>query len=196
MIYAENNENNKIRAEKGFKAMCPLCKEKVIPKCGEINIWHWAHKKEGDCDKWSEGETEWHLWWKSQVDKENTEVRIDNHRADIKNNKGVVIELQNSPISCKEMIERENFYGNMIWLFNVQMALNRFNPYTKEKNGKRYEAFRWKQAKKGLDRISKPIFLDFGKFIFELKKIYYNGRCYGWGHVLEYEDFMSEYVYT
>jgi competence protein CoiA len=25
-------------------AICPFCKNDVIPKCGSVNIWHWAHK--------------------------------------------------------------------------------------------------------------------------------------------------------
>ena len=33
---------------------CELCGGIAIPKCGRINVWHWAHKTLEDCDTWSE----------------------------------------------------------------------------------------------------------------------------------------------
>jgi competence CoiA-like predicted nuclease len=44
------------------------------------------------------------------------------HRADIRLNTGLVIEIQNSPIVIKEVIIREKFYGKdgLIWILNAK----------------------------------------------------------------------------
>ena len=97
MIYAKNNYENKLKATPGEKAYCPICNGDVIAKCGEIKTWHWSHVS-ADCDPWSEGETDWHLGWKSKFTPEQTEVVIDNHRADIVIDK-TVWEVQHSSIS-------------------------------------------------------------------------------------------------
>lgn len=103
--------------------ICPLCERPVFSKCGEINIWHWAHQVDESCDSWYEPETEWHKNWKLVFGKDNSEIVIkkDNtrHIADIYTNDLVVIELQNSPIQKEVIRVRENFYGErMIWVLN------------------------------------------------------------------------------
>jgi hypothetical protein len=95
----------------------------VIAKCGEINIWHWAHRKAESCDDWYEPETEWHRNWKLIFGKEHTEVVIQKdgirHIADIKTKDNVIIELQNSPIQKQVVQRREIFYGErMLWVIN------------------------------------------------------------------------------
>ena len=42
------------------------------------------------------------------------------HRADVRLDNSLVIELQHSPISAEMIAERERFYGSMIWLFDAQ----------------------------------------------------------------------------
>ena len=45
MKFALRN-GEKIEAKKSVNdAICPICKALVIPKCGEVKIHHWAHKK-------------------------------------------------------------------------------------------------------------------------------------------------------
>jgi len=106
MIWAINHKI-RIKAEPKKEGYCPLCEERLIPKCGMINRWHWSHKSFSDCDVWGEGETEWHLDWKQNFPSESQEVSILNHRADIfLKDKGLVIELQNSPIQMEEIRER------------------------------------------------------------------------------------------
>lgn len=105
-------------------AKCPLCNLKVVAKCGEINIHHWAHKKTEGCDSWSEPETYWHKSWKESFPVENREVVIEKyakkHFADIYTNNQVVIELQNSSISSEIIREREIFYGKrLLWVINA-----------------------------------------------------------------------------
>lgn len=44
----------------------------------------------------------------------------ERHIADIKNSRGLVIELQNSSISQEEANSREKFYQNMLWVVNAK----------------------------------------------------------------------------
>ena len=53
-------------AQPGLTGECPVCEATTIAKCGEKNIWHWAHKGKRKCDHWWENETEWHRNWKNQ----------------------------------------------------------------------------------------------------------------------------------
>jgi competence protein CoiA len=123
MIWA-NKKDIRIQATPKDKAICPLCKEEVIAKCGEIKIWHWSHKSNFECDLFGEPETEWHFNWKQMFPKERQEITIqtnqglENHRADIKTKDGTIIELQNSPLSQIQITEREDAYDNLIWILN------------------------------------------------------------------------------
>jgi competence protein CoiA len=51
MLYAiDAKTQQKISPEPRLKAICSYCESPVIAKCGNINIWHWAHKSLKDCD--------------------------------------------------------------------------------------------------------------------------------------------------
>ncbi len=117
MLYGSSEDGNRIEASPGAQAHCAGCKGPLIAKCGSVNKWHWAHRSK-DCDSWHEPEGAWHLGWKSMAPKEWTEVVMGPHRADIRRDDGLVIELQASTISAEEIVERENFYGRMIWLLD------------------------------------------------------------------------------
>jgi len=193
MLYGKNINGEKVLASPKIKANCPICNKKIIPKCGSINIWHWAHESLKDCDTWYEPETKWHMDWKSLIDSRFTEVTIKNHRADIFN--GVLfIELQNSPISSEEIKERESFYKKMIWIFNGEKFLDNFELrkyYQKEEN---YRSFRWKHPKKSLWSIKKRLYIDFGKFIFKVEKMYNDIPCGGYGYVIDKQYFELIYL--
>lgn len=108
-------------AKRKLRGTCPHCDGVVIPKCGQQRIPHWAHLGKLECDRWWERETEWHREWKALFPKEWQEVRhvaadSERHIADIRNDKGLVIELQHSPIPVEERLSRENFYKNMVWV--------------------------------------------------------------------------------
>lgn len=115
-------DNQRIKATPKQKAFCPLCKEELIAKCGEIKIWHFAHKSGNECDAFFEPESEWHINWKNEFPVTQQEVMIKKgikyHIADIKTKTGKVIELQHSPISKKDVEKREEFYDDMIWLLD------------------------------------------------------------------------------
>jgi hypothetical protein len=95
----------------------------MIAKCGEIRMWHWAHKSGRKCDPWWENETEWHRNWKGQFPEEWQEVVHhasdgERHIADVKTSDGWVIEFQRSPIKAEERDSREAFYTSLIWVID------------------------------------------------------------------------------
>ncbi len=162
MIWAIKN-NERIKAKPNETASCPICKTNVIPKCGVVKSWHWAHKSLEECDLWFEPESKWHVDWKDEFPDENQEVIIENHRADIKTNKGV-IELQNSPISPDDICDREKFYGNMIWLLNGKTLGKNLNILNKTE----YFTFGWKNPPQSFFYTDKPIYIDIHSFINDL----------------------------
>lgn len=109
---------SKITPTKLSNGICPSCRHPLIAKMGQINVHHWAHEA-ADCDPWHESEGPWHLGWKALFKESNVERVIGPHRADVITDHGVVIELQHSSISTEEIAEREAFYKNMIWIFDL-----------------------------------------------------------------------------
>jgi len=119
MRYALVN-SQKVEAHKGIiDAVCPCCGNVVIPKCGSINIHHWSHKTERDCDLWYEPITEWHLSWQNLFPEESREVALGNHIADVFY-RGLFWEFQHSFLSAEEIKEREAFYQTMVWVFDFR----------------------------------------------------------------------------
>ncbi len=192
MLNALDLHNEIILATPISKALCPFCRGEVISKCGEINIWHWAHKNKKECDSWSEGETEWHLNWKNRFKPQEREVTLEKHglkhRADIylspfENHpeRKVVIEIQKSPISSEEIFERECFYGSMCWIFDGSDFSERFEIYkTKKEYPKNYE-FVWKHPRKSILSCKLPSYIDFGgNTLFRIVTSNYDGEGYGY----------------
>jgi len=101
---------------------CELCGGIAIPKCGRINVWHWAHKSLQDCDTWAEPITAWHADWQAHFPVDCCEIPIGRHRADVRSPSGLVIEFQHSALSVDEIRERENHYGSMLWVFDAVKA--------------------------------------------------------------------------
>ncbi len=155
MLWAIRN-NERIQANPKEKALCPLCNQEVISKCGEIKIWHWVHKSLIECDSWSEPESEWHLKWKNYFPKEQQEFIIGKHRADIRTKDRWIIELQNSNISPEDIIERENYYKRMLWLLNGRTLCKGLD--LREKNN--IITFRWKNPSKSWWYSEKEIYID------------------------------------
>ena len=124
MQYALVN-SQKVEAKPGLIGLCECCGTSVHTACGQRNVWHWRHVTKSDCDVWWEPETEWHREWKSNFDASNREVihydslSTEKHIADVKTNKGIVLEFQNSGISIKEIKSREQFYKKMVWIVNA-----------------------------------------------------------------------------
>lgn len=193
MLFAKDESGQNILASEMAIGFCSVCGQKLIPRCGDINVHHWAHVA-GDCDTWSEGESEWHLGWKSILDPSAIEVRMGPHRADIYV-APYVIELQNSPIDLDAIKEREKFYVFMIWLFNGADYIDRFHmdPFV-NKRGQTCIGFYWEHHRKHVLMCDRPVFIDFGeKGIFEI--VYKNpDKPSGWGWLWTRDQFISMYI--
>jgi len=108
-------------AQPNLSGQCPACDQAMLAKCGEVKIWHWAHKGRRTCDPWWENETEWHRAWKGQFPESWQEVvhQADNgekHIADVKTDRGWVIEFQHSRIEPEERRSRDTFYPKLVWV--------------------------------------------------------------------------------
>lgn len=212
MLHAIVN-GEKTDAIPNTKGICPLCNRVVHSKCGEINIWHWAHHKNESCDSWFEPETEWHKNWKSVFGKEFSEIVIKKegikHIADVLTKENVVIELQNSPIQKQIIRKRELFYGErMIWLINgssfkqnfmisnssiynddIYLILNDLEQTDKLKKDFR---FSWSWARKSWEDTERHVFIDFGnKDLFWVKSGM--GTNSGIGRYVSKKDFIIKY---
>jgi hypothetical protein len=126
--------------------------EPVIPKCGPIVTWHWAHTV-CDCDPWTEPETEWHLQWKRLAFESEVVFRRDGqcHRADIRTATGVVVELQHAYLDLPSIQARERFYDRMVWLYRVTWE-DRLH------FGRR--GFWWKHGSKAMALSARTLFWD------------------------------------
>jgi hypothetical protein len=104
--------------ESGF---CVFCNAKVISKCGNVKVWHWAHRGKLECDPWWENETQWHRDWKNKFP-EHYQERIaydekgEKHIADVKTDEGWVLEFQHSFLKSEERNSRNNFYEKLVWV--------------------------------------------------------------------------------
>ena len=110
-------------AASGDKGLCPLCGEILVARIGPIRAPHWCHKNGRNCDQWYERKGAWHRFWQDKFPKECQEVpRIkgeERHVADVFiKESGYVVECQYSSISPEKVMEREEFYGKMIWIVN------------------------------------------------------------------------------
>jgi Competence protein CoiA-like family len=191
MLFAKVN-GEKIEAGPQTTGICPLCGGTVFSRCGEVNIWHWAHFKDKNCDSWCEPETEWHKNWKLVFGKDNCEIIMNKdgvkHIADIQTKENIVIELQNSPIQKSIIRSRETFYGErMIWIINGNHFRDNFstfryrspqleaddeydrlhNPlstqYGNVDNSRKGELkFSWSRARKSWSDVQRPVFIDLG----------------------------------
>lgn len=112
----------KAEAQQGLRGACEVCQSVMIAKCGNERMKHWAHKSKISCDPWWENETEWHRAWKNRFPENWQEIihkdptTGEMHKADIKTTSGLVIEFQRSAIEPAEMLSREHFYKNMVWV--------------------------------------------------------------------------------
>jgi competence CoiA-like predicted nuclease len=219
MLFATVN-GERVEATPNTKGKCPLCEKTVLAKCGEINIWHWAHTKDENCDNWYEPKTEWHKNWKLTFGKDNCEKVISKdgvrHIADIHTIDNFIIELQNSPIQKQIIIKRENFYGErMMWIINGKPFKDNFsyrrtrsvrldeeeeyylkyNPLLANKNiqpRKDEYTFRWNWSKKSWSSAQRKVFIDFGDehLFWVLEGI---GTSGGIGKLISKERFIKEH---
>lgn len=95
-----------------------------MPKCGQLKVWHWAHRSIRSCDPWWTPETPWHRAWKNQFPADWQEIvhRSDSgekHVADVKTKSDVALEFQYSRLPPNERVAREAFYRDMVWVVHA-----------------------------------------------------------------------------
>ena len=116
------------------------------------------------------------------------------HRADIVNNQGVVIELQHSSISTVVMRERELFYENMLWVFDLagkRKSFEKRGQIDEQTNEKEF-SFKWTHPKRSLFVCKMPLYFDYGtKKMLCVTKISYRG--FGTGYFVEKDEFILEH---
>jgi len=120
MKFALVNEQRQ-EARPDLSGECPICHHPVVAKCGDVRVWHWAHQGSRSCDHWWEKETEWHRAWKGVFPVNWQEVVHESetgekHIADVKTDRGWVIEFQHSYLNPEERRSRDSFYPKLIWV--------------------------------------------------------------------------------
>ena len=141
-------DEKRLEPRPGLAGQCPGCGQEVIARCGEIKVWHWAHKGRRTCDPWWEPETLWHRAWKNlfPVEWQEVPMRADDgelHIADVRTPEGLVLEFQHSTIKPEERRSREAFYRNMLWIVDGTRLKRDAPRVDKELTG-------WRHAKEGL----------------------------------------------
>jgi hypothetical protein len=148
---------------------------------------HPAVRYRRDCDPWSEPISPWHVSWQDIVLPDFAEVVIGPHRADIVGNSDTVVELQHSSINSDQIREREDFYGNMVWLFD---ATRRFSGIV---CGDRY--FFSLGRTKHLGSCQKPVFLDFFTFVVQVEEMTsVLDKFSGFGIIRDRSWFVEQYL--
>ncbi|MFI1772756.1 hypothetical protein [Thalassobellus citreus] len=189
MIYALNKENKRIRANSlGEIGVCQFCKSSLITTKNINSLFYWHHQSAyTNCDKWYNSICEWHNEWVSNFPIEWQEIIIKKdqrkHIADIKLPNEVVLMLQNSKITSEKIKEKEDFFVNLIWVFNSaclgifdfsvinQKILNesfylQINPFGKIKTNNSWDFKRY------ILNISTPLFIDFSHRLIFIKKVF------------------------
>lgn len=177
------------------EAYCPLCGEDVIPKCGHINAWHWAHKPASLCEH-GQGDTYWSLAWKMFFPVDQIEIPVTvggkTRIADIVTDHGKLIRLEQGATSVSEIIDWERFCNvggySTIWLPNL-LDLAGLDLRLKADG---YATFRWKHARKSLGYCKHEVYCDVGdNMLFNLKKLHPGPPCGGWGYIVELDRFVN-----
>ena len=115
---------------------CPECSSDVIFKNGKIKVSHFAHRTLTDC-AYGVGESQDHMFMKKHfylrvrnkypgLNMTLEDNSFTDRRADISirgNEKSIVIELQRSPITVEEILQRTLDYNKqgmyVMWIFHI-----------------------------------------------------------------------------
>jgi competence CoiA-like predicted nuclease len=165
---------------------CQMCNGKMIAKCGDFKIWHWAHEVNNDnCQ--GKIMSAWHYEWQQRFDAELREVpTLNNTRADIlREDEAVSIEFQNTAFDFDYIQKKEKSTPTVLWVVNLRQQKENEQITIKNNN------IEYRQPKEILQYIGN-LFLDFEtNKIIKVKRItkyydktaIYNGLVF----VIEYE---------
>lgn len=178
--------SGKAAARPGLAGLCPGCGAEMVPKCGDINRWHWSHAAGPDCDPWYEPESAWHLRWKALASPCRVEVVMGRHRADIVTTDWI-IELQHSSLAPCEVAAREAYYDRMLWLVDASS----FRHHLSIRRKTAYVTFRWRWPRKWMNAITRPLYWDFGEGdLLHVKKLH---KGAGWGQWADRDEFCGHF---
>jgi len=136
---------------------------------------------------WHEAETEWHLSWKAKFPENWCEFWKTPHRADVAMPHGPVIEFQHSALDPREIREREDFWGHLLWVFDAKEWFPNFEVRFRDTK----TTFRWKHPRQALFFARQPIYLDTGEEIFEIQFLGQRVPCGGIGRFIPYRCFLK-----
>jgi len=172
------------------KIKCEVCSNVLVAKKGNIKIHHYAHKYSDiiNCDDWapkfkSDSDHHWHLQWQyffknndfgniECVIKKEIDNKIICHRADIITKTNYIIEIQHSNISDKDVVKREDFYGdNLLWIINGRQDMFVFLFYTEN------DYYIGQYHKEFIYSFKRNIIIDTDYGLFELIKLCNDRYC-------------------
>lgn len=191
-------DNRRVTAAPHETARCEICDSEVIAKCGQIVIWHWAHKSLEDCDPWAETVTHWHTDWQNRFPSEQREVPVGAHRADILLPNSRVIEFQHSAISVDDITAREQYYADMIWVFDAVSAVvaGRLDLRIRDwavAPGLKHCSLRWRHPRRSVFFCHRPVFFDIGgDRLLHLRRLYPDAPYGGWGTIYPVTRFLTD----
>lgn len=160
MIVAENRRGQRINARHmdADEAVCPECRDSVIPKRGEIMRAHFAHRPGSACVLASTGESAWHREWKwlLMTSGWDVEVPVGSHRADAVR-MGQVVEIQSRPLDRDTVRERGEEYGRgLVWVVKA------INSRQIKVNESRREIVGFGNSLVWLSGCGRPVIIDCG----------------------------------
>ena len=131
-----NSKRINIRdAKKKEQYFCPGCKTLMIPKQGNINVWHFAHKSRENCVDYYDNKGEWHRYMQNLFDDDQCEIFNDEfgkHIFDVLTKKNRIIEFQHSSISESLFWKRTNDYIAHSKLHNAKKPIWIFDYWDKD----------------------------------------------------------------
>lgn len=161
------------RATAGARGLCPECKGDVYARIPDHAIRHWAHTplpdgQERNCSRDSGEMSEWHRSWQwERSNLSDIEVTRDEHRADLINPAGIVVEFQHSSISPEEIKSREAFWKRGVWVIDGT-HIDDGEPRVKVRRhpdqdpSDPYRSVQWSRAPLILYRAKWAIWIDLG----------------------------------
>ena len=171
----------------GQRTFCPCCKSEVNAKCGKVNAWHWAHLPGALLQRTCIPFSAWAAHWKSLVEPDECEIRDGDYIIDILDRFRRPILLRDTTPDVCEIHDYENRYPNLVWLIDGRDFHDNCN-FRQQDYG---HSFRWKWPRRSYFSARRPMFWDFGDWVFEVKKLHPNLPCGGWGRFLRPEAFIN-----
>lgn len=157
----------------GDLGVCHGCEAIVKGRKNSKNKgFHWYHKKLDNCDSRSQPMSDWHREWQDHWPICMREVVFHagglKKIADVVTLNEVVLEFQHSPISKSEIREREAVYKKLIWVFDATL----FGATVRVTKMGVVEVLCRNaiRLKNYISTIESFFFIDFGEFLFLVKK--------------------------